>query len=212
MVDLKEFGVVQRALLGVQFQEINEAFVEHLGDKYGIKEIGGVYVAEVDPAGAAAAAGIKKGDVITEIDGLKITGSAPLLEAVAKHRPNDKVKITVKRDGNVKQFDVVLRNKAGKAELLAKDYVDSFEALGGKFAEIDNKTKKELRISGGVRVVSIDENGILSKARIRKGYVITHINDRPVNSISDLSHISEKITSIDGVYPDGRSASYALIQ
>ncbi|MBE5032382.1 Do family serine endopeptidase [Gallalistipes aquisgranensis] len=212
VVDLKEFGVVQRALLGVQFQEINEAFVEHLGDKYGIKEIGGVYVAEVDPAGAAAAAGIKKGDVITEIDGLKITGSAPLLEAVAKHRPNDKVKITVKRDGNVKQFDVVLRNKAGKAELLAKDYVDSFEALGGKFAEIDNKTKKELRISGGVRVVSIDENGILSKARIRKGYVITHINDRPVNSISDLSRISEKITSIDGVYPDGRSASYALIQ
>ena len=60
--------------------------------------------------------------------------------------------------------------------------------------------------------MSIDENGILSKARIRKGYVITHINDRPVNSISDLSRISEKITSIDGVYPDGRSASYALIQ
>lgn len=212
VVDLKEYGVVQRALLGVQFQEINEAFIEQFGDKYGIKEAGGVYVAEVDPAGAAAAAGIKKGDILTEIDGLKITGSAPLLEAVAKHRPNDKVKITVKRDGDVKQFEVVLRNKAGKAELLAKDYVDSFEALGGKFAEIDNKTKKELRISGGVRVVSIDENGILSKARIRKGYVITHINDRPINSISDLSRISEKITSIDGVYPDGRSASYSLIQ
>ncbi len=212
VVDLKEYGVVQRALLGVQFQEINETFIEQFGEKYGIKEVGGVYVAEVDPAGAAAAAGIKKGDIITEIDGLKITGSAPLLEAVAKHRPNDKVKITVKRDGDVKQFDVVLRNKAGKAELLAKDYVDSFEALGGKFAEIDSKTKKQLRISGGVRVVSIDENGILSKARIRKGYVITHINDRPINSISDLSRISEKITSIDGVYPDGRSASYSLIQ
>ena len=208
VVDLKEYGVVQRALLGVQFKPIDAAFIEREGEELGITEQGGVYVADVIEGGAAEAAGMKKGDIITQINGTKIDGTAPLLEEIARHRPNDKIKVAVKRGKEVKQFDVVLRNKAGKAELLPKNYVDAQAALGGKFAEIDAATKKELRIDGGVRVTAIDEGGILSKARVRKGYVITHINDRPIRSLNDLSRIGEKITSIDGVYPDGRAASY----
>ena len=212
VMDLKEYGLVQRALLGVTFQEINDAFIEQHGDEYGIDEHGGVYVVDVDPAGAAASAGIKKGDVITEIEGIRIVSSSMLLEQVAKHRPNDKVKISVKREGKTKQFDVVLRNKAGKAELLKKDYVDPLEALGGTFAEISDTAKKELNINGGIAVTSVKDNGFLSKARVRKGYIITHINDREVRSVSDIAKVSGKIRSVDGVYSDGRSASYSLVE
>ncbi len=212
VVDLKEYGVVQRALLGVSFQEINDGWIERFGQEHGITEVGGVYVAEVDPEGGAAAAGIKKGDIITEIDGMRIDVSSTLLEQIAKHRPNDKVKITVKRDGKTKQFDVTLRNKAGKAELLSSDYVDAVESLGGTFGEVSAKSKKELKIDAGLQVLSIKEGGLLSKARIRRGFIITHINGRSIGSVNDMARITSKITTIDGVYPDGSRQGYSFVE
>ncbi len=103
-----------------------------MGKETGIKELGGVYVATVSEDGAASAAGIRKGDVIVAIDGVKIDNASAVQEQIAKHRPNDKVKITVKRDGAVKLFDVTLRNKAGKTELITREAVDVTAALGGK--------------------------------------------------------------------------------
>ena len=94
VVDLKEHGVVQRAMLGIQYIPLTEEFLEtEEGKKTGIQEPGGIYVAEVDPEGAAHAAGIRSGDVIVEINGIKIDGSAQLSEEIAKHRPNDKVTV-----------------------------------------------------------------------------------------------------------------------
>jgi len=184
VVDLKEYGVVQRALLGISYRYIDQDFIDQMGKETGIKELGGVYVATVSEDGAASAAGIRKGDVIVAIDGVKIDNASAVQEQIAKHRPNDKVKITVKRDGAVKLFDVTLRNKAGKTEL----------------------------IKGGVQVVGIKSNGILARARVKEGFVITHINDRPVYSLSDMERMSDKITSIDGIYPNGRAASYMLVE
>lgn len=212
VTDLKEYGVVQRAMIGVSYQEVNDAFIEKFGEEYKIKDIGGVYVAEVDPDGGAAAAGVKKGDVITEIDGIKITSSSVMLEHIAKHRPGEKVTLTVMRDGKSRQVEVILRNKAGKAELLKSDYVDALESLGGTFAEVSDKAKKELKIDGGAVVVSVKDNGLLSKARVRKGYIITHINDRTIRSVNDISKITTKVTSIDGMYSDGHRASYSFIE
>ena len=147
-----------------------------------------------------------------EIDGLKINDAATLQEQIARHRPNDKVKLSVKRDGDVKQIDVTLRNKAGKTELITKEDVDVVEALGGKFADAGTKLCRELYIRGGVQVVGGKQGGILSRARVKQGFVITHINDAPVYSLSDMERMTEKIRSIDGIYPNGRSASYMLVE
>ena len=158
------------------------------------------------------AAGIRKGVVIVAIDGVKIDNASAVQEQIAKHRPNDKVKITVKRDGAVKLFDVTLRNKAGKTELITREAVDVTAALGGKFRDAGTKLCQELEIKGGVQVVGIKSNGILARARVKEGFVITHINDRPVYSLSDMERMSDKITSIDGIYPNGRAASYMLVE
>ena len=139
VVDLKEFGVVQRALLGIQFRVVDQDFLDAEGEELGIKELGGAYVASVVEGGAASEAGIRKGDVILAIDGVKITEPSTLQEQIARHRPNDTVKLSVKRDGDVKQIEVTLRNKAGKTELMTKEDVDVVEALGGKFADAGTK-------------------------------------------------------------------------
>ena len=212
VVDLKEYGVVQRALLGISYRYIDQDFIDQMGKETGIKELGGVYVATVSEDGAASAAGIRKGDVIVAIDGVKIDNASAVQEQIAKHRPNDKVKITVKRDGAVKLFDVTLRNKAGKTELITREAVDVTAALGGKFRDAGTKLCQELEIKGGVQVVGIKSNGILARARVKEGFVITHINDRPIYSLSDMERMSDKITSIDGIYPNGRAASYMLVE
>ena len=210
--DLREYGIVQRALLGISYRYIDQDFVDQYGKEAGIKDVGGVYVAGVVEGGSASDAGLRKGDVITEIDGVKIASPTTLTEQIGKHRPNDKVSLVVKRDGKVKHFEVVLRNKAGKTELLSKNDVDVVEVLGGSFGDIDERTAKKLDIKGGVQVKSVKSGGLLAKARVREGFILTHINDKVVRSVADLSRLTDKVRSIDGVYPDGRSASYVIVE
>lgn len=210
--DLKEYGIVQRALLGISYRYIDQDFIDAMGKEVGISTVGGVYVASVVEDGAASEAGLRKGDIITNIDGVEIDAPSKLAEQIGKHRPNDKIKIIVKRGDNVKHFEVTLRNKAGGAELLPSDAVDVVKVLGGRFVEADEKLCKKLDIRGGVQVVQVSAGGLLAKARVREGFVITHINDRSVSSVTDLNAITSKVQSIDGVYPDGRAASYMIVQ
>ena len=212
VVDLKEYGVVQRALLGVSYRFIDQDFIDMSGKDTGIDTIGGVYVVSVSDGSAASEAGIRKGDVITEIDGVKIDNSTALTEQIGRRRPNDRVKLTVKRGDEVKHFDVVLRNKAGKTELLSRESVDVSALLGGRFADAGAALCRELDIRGGVQVVDVRRGGLLERARVRNGFVITHINDKPVYSTADMYRITDRVTSIDGIYPDGRSASYLIVE
>ena len=105
-----------------------------------------------------------------------------------------------------------MRNKAGKAELLPSDAVDVVKVLGGRFAEADAKLCKKLDIRGGVQVTQVNAGGLLARARVREGFVITHINDKAIDSVADLNSITSKVRSIDGVYPDGRAASYMVVE
>ena len=169
-------------------------------------------MASVVDGGAASEAGLRKGDVIISIDGVAIDAPSKLGEQIGKHRPNDKVKISVKRGENVKHFEATLRNKAGKAELLAADAVDVAKVLGGRFVEADSKLCKQLDIRAGIEVVQVNADGLLARARVRAGFVITHINDKAISTIADLNAITDKVRSIDGVYPDGRAASYMVVE
>ncbi|MFR9524410.1 MAG: Do family serine endopeptidase [Rikenellaceae bacterium] len=212
VMDLKEFGVVQRAMLGISFRTIDQNFLDNEGKEFGIDKLGGVFVASVQEDGAASKAGVRKGDVITHINGVELNDQSRLQEQVGKHRPGDKIKIIVKRGGAVKHFDVVLRNKSGKEELLSKDSVDVIEALGGKFSNASEKLCRELDIRGGVVVSSVDNGGLLARARVKQGFVITHINDKAIYSLTDLERLIDNVQSIDGIYTNGRAASYVFVE
>lgn len=214
VTDLKEYGVVQRALLGIEFQKIDNGKIFDIDSRseIDIDEQSGLYVANVIKNGAAEAAGVKKGDVITSIDGIKLDNSVSLQEYIATKRPGDNVNLELKRDGKVKQINITLRNRIGEEKMIKSDVVDVVAALGGRFGEISEKDKKNLKIGSGVRVIGVEQGGLLAKASIRSGYIITHINDKAVNSVSDLSRLSSKIRTIDGIYPDGRARGYSFVE
>ena len=212
VTDLKEFGVVQRALLGITYRAIDQEFIDSMGKELSITEPVGIYVASVVEGGAASEAGIRKGDIITHIDGVKIVDGSTLQEQIGRHRPNDRVKISAKREGAVKHFEATLRNVSGKTELLTRESVDVVEVLGAKFVDASEELCRKLEIRGGVQVASLKESGFLARARVKRGFVITHINDQAVYTVADLRKITDKVRSVDGIYPDGRAASYVAVE
>ncbi|MBO4993106.1 MAG: trypsin-like peptidase domain-containing protein, partial [Alistipes sp.] len=103
VVDLKEYGVVQRAMLGIRYRAIDDLFIEQLGEELGISKTGGLYVDEVVEGGAAEDAGLRKGDIITAVDGKKVNDASSMSEQMAQYRPGDKISIEYDRNGTAKK-------------------------------------------------------------------------------------------------------------
>lgn len=188
ITDLKEYGEVKRALLGVQYQDIE--MVKSRGGEIQTNEKEGLYVAQVSEGGAAAKAGLKKGDVLIRVDDKPVTEGEQnkLQEIIGRKRPGDVVKIDFVRDGKRKSTSAKLLS----AEETSENYksvknVTYFEDLGLELEDLSTQQKEELSIDGGVRVKNIDRNGILyrrSYGDITTGFVITNINGRSVNDMS----------------------------
>ncbi len=206
VADLIEFGVVQRAFLGVSIQEINA----DLAREKGIDIMEGVYVSEIRPDGAAKDAGIVTGDIIIEINGDKVNSPAELTELINRYRPGDKVTVLLKRKGKTKQFEVTLRNLQGDTKIVKSGSYDSI--LGAKLTDIDSEEKQELKIKYGVKITEL-RAGKLRAEGVREGFIITQINNKPVYSVEDLKKIVTNLKGgvyIEGVYPNGISAYYAF--
>ena len=212
VVDLKESGVVQRAVLGISYRAVDQKFIDEAGEHTDIDKIGGIYVASVVEDGAASKAGIRKGDVITKVDNREVNDSAIFLEQIGKRRPGDSIAIELRRGDKTIKTTATLQNRAGETSLLAKESVDVAKALGAKLKNAPQELCKRLDIRGGVQVTAITTGGVLERCRVKEGYIITHINDRPITSLDDLDRLTSKVTSIDGIYPNGRASSYMLIE
>ena len=212
VLDLKEYGVVQRAVLGVRYRLIDEDFIEYMGEELGISKTGGLYIDSVVENSAAADAGLRKGDIITAIDGVATNDHSVLMERIAKCRPNDKVEIEYLRNDVKKKVTVTLKNRVGKNEPVTRDTKDVVEKLGGEFANISREAARELELRGGVQVASVKQGGLLARSGVKRGFVITYINDRPIYSVDDMMKITDAIETIDGVYPNGRALRYVIVE
>lgn len=204
--DLRQFGEVQRALLGVEIRTVDD----NLAKEKKLGKIEGVYVGNTTEEGAARQAGIKTDDVITAINGAPVNTVAELQEQIGKYRPGDKVALTVKRSGDVKQFNVVLRNMKGGTSIVK----ESFSVLGAEFGAISDKDKERLRIDDGIQVINLT-NGKLKSAGVKVGFIITDINKTSVSSVEDIkrvlaqSNINKPIL-VEGVYPGGEWTYYVF--
>lgn len=202
--DLKEFGEVQRALLGVTMGSVNA----DIAQKLNLGNVEGVYVSTVVDNSAAKEAGIKPEDVIIAIDGEKISSAGDLQVKISQHRPGDDVKVTVLRDNKEKQFTVTLRNKHGDTQIVR----DNTVILGAEFESVNNTVKRELDINSGIAVTDV-KNGKLKDIGIKKGFIITAVNKKPINEVNDLKREIGNVRGgilIEGVYPDGEYAYYVL--
>ena len=210
--DLRQYGIVQRAVLGVQMQEITA----ELKNEKGLGTLQGAYVAAVVPDGAADKAGIKAGDVITQIDAAPIRSGADLQEQIGRHRPGDSVTITVMRGSTLKTLTAELTNRQGGTGLVEKN--NNTAVLGAELVEISDALKRQLGINYGIQVKNI-KNGCLKKAGVPNGYIILKVNNRTIHSVEDMQEVvqnalaaseRDKVLFLTGCTPSGRVLYYAI--
>jgi Do/DeqQ family serine protease len=206
VADLMEFGEVQRALLGVTITDITSG----LAEEEGLDDTDGVFITQVTEDGAAKAAGMKSGDVVLSINDIRVGRASELQEQISRYRPNDRVKVMVKRDGKLKQFDVVLRNMNGDTDIVRSDAV--LEVLGATFEPLSSADKRRFGIENGLRVTSL-KPGKFMKVGIRKGFVVTSVNKTPVNTVREIVEVLRNVDGgviIEGIYENGSKSYYAF--
>lgn len=215
ITDLKEYGAVQRALLGISFVELSPELAKEKNIK-GINS--GIYVADVTEHSAALEAGLKEGDIIVSIDNKIATSTGIFQEEIAKHRPGDKITLGFYRDGKPQTVSIVLRNARGDTSTI-KAASSSIESLGCKFEVPSEDELRSRGLRSGLRVTDIKE-GLFKKAGIRDGFIILDINNMRMTNKEDIEEIYkeilksgpeyDKVMFITGIYPNGRKAYYAV--
>ncbi|MCD8166900.1 MAG: Do family serine endopeptidase [Bacteroides sp.] len=213
VADLKQYGTVQRALLGIKGGNIDDWSKEN-AEKF--RELGvtsGVYVFEVIENGAAEAAGVKAEDVILELNGKSIRTMAELQEGLSKCRPGDKVKLKVLRNKKEVTLDVTLKNVQGTTKVVKS--VD-MEVLGAAFKEVSDEQKKRLNINYGLEVTGVTD-GKMKDAGIRKGFIILRVNGQTMRQEGDIEtafkaalQSEEQVLFISGISSSGKRQSYAI--
>jgi Do/DeqQ family serine protease len=205
--DIMKYGSVQRGYLGISMapEGLDDSKKKELGIN---SDVAGVFVMEVSPNSAADQAGLKKGDVITEVNGQPVTSDARLAEIVATQKPGDHVKLDYVRNGEQKTADAVLQAKLGA---FASQKSAAVESLGADFSNLSKDDATKLGVDGGVVVNNI-RNGVLSnQTNMRPGFIITKIGDIKVTTVDQLKDALSKQGSnfqIEGVYPDSNEVYY----
>jgi serine protease Do len=200
--DFMKYGKIQRGFLGIRYREIDDQFAK---DK-DLPSVKGVYVQEIVEGGAAQKAGMKKGDIILQIQGLPVNSKSEMQEIVNQHNPGDKLDLTLYRDGKQVQQVITLLNE--NEEFSDKQII----IHGATFQRLNDSEKQRFGINDGFKITRLD-NGLLRNSGIREGFIVVAIDKQPVHSTQDLK---EGFTSkkggvlIEGLYPNGMRAYYGI--
>lgn len=207
--DLIQYGVTQKANMGVHFAEMDSK----LAEVKGIKSVRGIYIGYVIKDGAADKAGIKDGDIITSIDGKNVNSNAEFNEVLAQHSPGDVVKVEIERDGKLLYFDIKLFNSMGNTDIIRNDTEATEQILGGSFREVNEKEKQQYGISKGV-VIEKAGKSPFARLGIKNGFIITSIDKKVNISIEDIRQLEKKKGKliVEGFYPnDSRTYYFVLV-
>ncbi len=210
--DLKEFGSVQRALLGVSVMDVDANLARELS----LKEIEGVYVRGVNAGSAAEKAGIKKGDLIVSINDKAVNSVPELQEVIGRYRPGVKVKTRIKREGKILDLALTLKNEAGTTALRnnpGKSETDVPE-LGATFQIPDQEKLETMGIDGGIEITSL-RDGPLQSAGLETGYIITRIDKKPVRDPASLRAYFLNVKGgilVEALNPLGQKEYFAVVK
>ena len=207
--DLIQYGMTQKANIGVHFAEMDSK----LAEVKGIKSVRGIYIGYVIKDGAADKAGIKDGDIITSIDGKSVNSNAEFNEVVAQHSPGDVVKVAIERDGKPFYFDVTLFNSMGNTDIIRNDTEAAEQILNGSFREVNDKEKQQYGISKGIVIEKVGKSPF-ARLGIKNGFIITSIDKKVNISIEDIRQLEKKKGKliVEGFYPnDSRTYYFVLV-
>ena len=215
VADLKVYGTVQRALLGVSGSDVTNYIDNEKanGNEVDLGTVKGVYIAEVSSASAAEDAGLMKGDVVTDFEGKSVNKMSELQEAIAQHRPGDKVTITYIRDKKKQKVEVTLRNAQGGTKVMEEVDIDQ---LGVQMKPLPDEIRKSLGIDYGL-IVNAIRKGKLQNEGVNKGTIFLQVNDQKLSTVEDweeavknANQSSERTLWIKALTPSGRKASFVI--
>ena len=208
VADLLEFGEVQRAFIGLSIEDLDGK----LAKEKSITEIKGVYVKGVVKGGSADESGIKEGDVIRKVGETLVNNVPELQEQISRYRPGNKVNVTLKRNNQEKILTVILKNKNGNTEVVAKPKIEVVSTLGASFEPVSKEEMMKLNIENGIRVSKLGAGKLLS-AGIKEGFIITNVDKKRISTFEEIKSLLENKKGgvlIEGVYPNGMRAYYGF--
>jgi len=215
VADLKVYGTVQRAILGVQGVDVSNWIDSEKakGNDPDLDVVEGVYIDKVVDASAAEEAGLEKGDVVTEFDGKRVSKMSELQEAIAQHRPGDKVSLTYKRGKKEHKVNVTLRNTQGTTKVMEEVDLDQ---MGVSLKPTSDEDKKTLGINYGLTINAI-RNGKMKQAGASKGTIILQVNDQKMQTAEDweeavksANQSTDRTLWIKAITPSGRKVSFVI--
>jgi Do/DeqQ family serine protease len=203
--DLKEFGQVQRALIGVNIIDVDSEEAK----KQNLKEVKGILVTRIIEGGSASGAGMKENDIIMKFDGQDVSTVAELQEQVGRHRPGDKVSVTYLRSGKENTVTVILKNASGNTSVVTAD-MTSDKIFGATLESLSQSEMRNIDFDYGLKVVDI-EDGKFKDIGIKKGYYILSINGKKVRNLTEVRQFTNNgsnLKSIGGMQSDGTLFNY----
>lgn len=199
--DLKDYGAVQRAYLGVYIQDVDGKLAEKL--KLDVTE--GVYVGGLTENSSAAEAGLQEGDVILAVENQKVRSMPELQAQIGRHRPGEEVKIRVLRKSQTLEVPVKLTNRSGTTKLITADEQRMLQKFGATLRPLSPEEAQRFKVDEGVLVEDVERGSLASYAQIQRGFVITKVADEPVKTPEDVSRILQKydggMVTVEGQYP-----------
>jgi len=205
--DLKQFGEVQRAIIGVTIDEVTQEDAK----KYKLSEVRGARITGIVPGGSAEAAGLKENDIIIRFGGVTVSSVSELQEQVGKQRPGDKSLITYIRNGKEITVSITMKNVAGNTSVVTREMgVTSGLVFGARLESLGSDEREKFDVDHGVRVGEVGE-GRFRDIGIRRGYIILSINGKKVRSASEARQATENekvLNSIEGIQPNGTLFSF----
>lgn len=207
--DIREYGVVQRAFLGVRIRDVDN----ELADEMDLNTLKGAYIVSVNDNSAADDAGLQEGDVVTSVNGVTVNSVAELQEQVSRYRPGDKVSVTFSRNGRDYVEMITLKNQMNTTDIIDKKTNTVMVGLGAEFKDLSQEEKEEFGIKGGVKIEELRSGKLRNATNIQKGFIITRIDQDEVRDVDQLMDILESKDAgegvlLEGFYPDYPHKAY----
>lgn len=210
--DLRQFGNVQRAYLGIGYIDSKQASAEKI-EELGLDKVDGVYIEHVEDGSSADEAGLKEGDFITRLGNKDIKTGPQLQEQLSQFRPGDRVPVQYLRSGKTYEVDIKLKNRLGNTSIVKNE---AGQSLGVNMRDLTKEECNRLRVKGGVYITDIKPGGwIARQTRMKKTFVITQVNDTDIKSTIELEKIlngSETEFQLGGLYPSFQGVYYYMIK
>ncbi len=199
--DLRDYGQVQRGMLGVYIERIDARRASQLG----LEKAEGIFVRRIRPGGSAEESGLQPSDVIIGINGTTVRTPPEMQEQISRFRPGNKITIKYIREGEVRSTEVVLKNKNNGTSLVSEREEELFHKLGFELRNLTRAEADRLKLESGVKVVSIFRGSRIERTNMEPGFIITHLNDRAVRDVDQFINRLERLDEkalVSGIYEE----------